>query len=111
MPTIFEAKVQQPLAEIGLIMQTLATHTSLLEPELQTLWRRGDLRLSEVEKLVQALRVGPTYFLHGSFLQAVISVCHFALEASRGLVAAKDAVIASEEEIIGLLRGRYNLSD
>jgi hypothetical protein len=131
MPATFEAKVQQRLAETGLTMQTLATHTGLPEHELHALCQLGDPRLSEVAKLSQALRVEPTYFLNGSFLQAGIGntqkikigkaaahelaeqlgVCRLALEASQGLVAAKDAVIASKEEIITLLRGGYNRSN
>jgi transcriptional regulator with XRE-family HTH domain len=109
-------------------MQALATHTGLSEPELRALCQLGDPRLSELEKLAQALRIEPTYFLNGSFNQAGIGntqkikigkaaahelaeqlgVCRQALEASQGLVAAKDAVIASKEEIISLLRGGYN---
>jgi hypothetical protein len=122
MPATFEAKVQQRLAETGLTMQTLATHTGLPEPELHALCQLGDPRLSEVAKLSQALRVEPTYFLNGSFLQAGIGntqkikigkaaahelaeqlgVCRQALEVSHELVAAKDALIVSKDALITL---------
>jgi hypothetical protein len=128
MPPTFEAKVQQRLAETGLTMQTLATHTGLPEAELHALCQLGDPRLSEVAKLSHALHVEPTYFLNGSFNQAGIGntqkikigkaaahelaeqlgVCRQALEANHELVAAKDAVIASKDELISLLRGGYN---
>lgn len=128
MPAPFEAKVQHRLAETGLTMQTLATHTGLPEHELHALCQLGDPRLSEVAKLSHALRVEPTYFLNGSFNQAGIGntqkikigkaaahelaeqlgVCRQALEASHELVAAKDALLASKEEIISLLRSGFN---
>jgi hypothetical protein len=121
MSATFEAKVQQRLAETGLTMQALATHTGLPEPELHALCQLGDPRLSEVVKLAQALSVEPTYFLNGSFLQAGIGntqkikigkaaahelaeqlgVCRLALDNATQLVAAKD-------EIITLLRSNSN---
>jgi hypothetical protein len=128
MPATFEAKVHQRLAETGLTMQTLATHTGLPEHEMHALCQLGDPRLSEVATLSQALRFEPTYFLNGSFLQAGIGntqeikigkaaahelaeqlgVCRQALEASHELVAAKDAVIAAKEETITLLKAAYS---
>jgi hypothetical protein len=124
MPATFEAMVQQRLAETGLTMQALATHTGLPEPELHALCQLGDPRLSEVAKLSQALRVEPTYFLNGSFNQAGIGntqkikigkeaahelaeqlgVCRQALDNANQLVAAKD-------EIITMLRSSSNISN
>jgi hypothetical protein len=104
MSTTFEAKVHQRLAGTSLTRQALATHTGLPEPELHALCQLSDPRLSEVAKLSHALRVEPTYFLHGSFLKAgndnvqkikigkaashklaeQLGVCRLVLEASQG---------------------------
>lgn len=121
MPSNLEEKVAQCLAATNLTMSQLAVKMGLSEPELTTLCRLGDPRLSELEQLARCLRVPPTYFLNGSFLQAgngntqkikigkaaahelaaQLGVCRQALEQSQVLVAAKD-------EIISLLRGGYN---
>jgi transcriptional regulator with XRE-family HTH domain len=126
MPSNLEEKVAQCLAATNLTMSQLAAKMGLLEPELTTLCRHGDPRLSELEHLAHCLRVPPTYFLGsvtqtGAFNQAgngntlkikigksaarqlvaQLSVCQHALHSAHELVAAK-------EEIIGLLRGSCN---
>ena len=103
----------------------LADKMGLLGPELTTLCRRGDPRLSEVTQLARCLCVPPTYFLSpiaqtGAFniadigntqkikigkaaahqLAAQLNVCQGALDAANRLVDAKD-------EIIDLLRRNY----
>jgi transcriptional regulator with XRE-family HTH domain len=121
MPANLEEKVAQCLAATNLTMSQLATKMGLSEPELTTLCRHSDPRLSQLKQLAKCLRVPPTYFLSGSFLQAGIGntqkikigkaaahelaaqlgVCRQALEQSQMLLAAKD-------EIITLLRASYN---
>lgn len=132
MPATLEEKVTQCLGTANLTMPQLAVQMGLSEPELATLCRLGDLRLSELERLAKCLRVPPNYFLKGSFLQAgncntqkikigkaaahelaaQLGVCRRALEQSQQLVAAKDDVIASKDALIAsqaqtlsLLRG------
>lgn len=128
MPATLEEKVTQCLGATNLTMSQLAARMGLPEPELTTLCRLGDLRLSELQRLAKCLHVPPTYLLNGSFLQAgndntqkikigkaaaheladQLGVCRRALEQSQQLVAAKDALLASQEEIISLLRGGYH---
>jgi transcriptional regulator with XRE-family HTH domain len=135
MPSNLEEKVNQCLVAANLTMPLLAEKMGLPEPELYALCRHGDPRLSELIRLAKCLRVPPTYFVNGSFnqagvgntqkikigkaaaheLAAQLGVCRRALEQSRQLVAAKDALLASQEvvivskeEIINLLRTSYN---
>jgi hypothetical protein len=133
MPATLEEKVTQCLGTANLTMVRLAM--GVLEFQLATLCRLGDLRLSELGRLAKCLRVPPTYFLSGSFLQPgnsntqkikigkaaahelaeQLGVCRRALEQSQQLVAAmnellatKDALIASKEETIDLLKAAFN---
>lgn len=126
MPATLEEKVTQCLVATNLTMSQLAVKMGLSEPELTTLCRHGDPRLSELKQLAQCLRVPPTYFLGtvtqtGAFNQAgngntlkikigksaahqlvaQLGVCQHALHSAHELVAAK-------EEIITLLRICYN---
>ena len=127
--TSFEEKLNQRLVDTSFTMQVLAEQAGIPEPELCALCQLSDPRLSELERLAQALRVQPTptYFLNGSFnqagsgntqkikigkaaahkLAAQLGVCRQALEACEQLIAAKDVVIASKDETISLLRSRY----
>ncbi len=70
MPTTLEEKVTHCLVTANLTMPQLAAQLAWPEPALRALCRHGDPRLSELVQLAQALHVQPTYFLHGSFLQA-----------------------------------------
>lgn len=126
MPANLEEKVAQCLVATNLTMPQLAEQMGLSEPELTTLCRSGDPRLSELEQLARCLRVPAAYFLSpitqgGAFniagigntqkikigkaaahqLAGQLSICRSALHSANELVAAKD-------EIISLLRGGYN---
>lgn len=131
MPTTLEEKVTQCLVAANLTMPQLAEKMGLSEAALATLCQHNDPRRSEMEQLAQCLRVLPAYFLNGSFLQAGVGntqkikigkaaahelaaqlgVCRQALEASQGLVATKDALLAAKDETIALLRTARNRFD
>lgn len=131
--TSLEEKVNQRLVDTGLTMQVLADRVGLPEPELLALCQGNDPRLSELERLGEALRIDPCYFLppvkqRGSFniagngnvqkikigkavaheLVVELSVCRRFLEMNQELLAAKDALIASKDETINLLHNIYN---
>lgn len=70
MPATLEEKVTQCLGTANLTMPQLAIQMGVLEFQLATLCRLGDLRLSELGCLAKFLSVPPTYFLRGPFNQA-----------------------------------------
>ncbi|HEX8326640.1 MAG TPA: helix-turn-helix transcriptional regulator [Hymenobacter sp.] len=75
-----EGKIKKKLGEQGITIQRLATQSGISEPTLHAILNRGDAKLSQLEKIAEALSVSLNYFLDddsasssGSTLQAGIN--------------------------------------
>lgn len=128
-----ESKIKKLLSEQNMTIQRLATESGISEPTIHAIFNRDDAKISQLEKISEALNTSLNYFLEdyigstsqltqtGEFNQAgngnsqKIKVSKVPgpelaeqLAACRRELALTQALVASKDETITLLRGSYN---
>jgi transcriptional regulator with XRE-family HTH domain len=58
-----EDKIKRKLSDQGMTIQRLATQSGISEPTLHAILNRDDAKLSQLEKIAEALGVSLSYFL------------------------------------------------
>jgi len=126
-----ESKIKNRLTEQGMTIQRLATESGISEPTLHAIFNRGDSKLSQLEKIAEALGVSLSFFLsddtlpssvqNGDFNQAGNNLSQKVKvdkgQAQQGLaealascqreLALANALVAAKDETITLLRASF----
>lgn len=132
-----ESKIKNLLAEKGMTIQRLATESGISEPTLHAIFNRGDAKLSQLEKIAEALGSTLNFLLSegnqpstvqtGDFNQAGNSLtqkvkvtkapsqevakqlddCQRDNEALKRELALANALVAAKDETITLLRASF----
>jgi lambda repressor-like predicted transcriptional regulator len=126
-----ESKIKNQLAEQGLTIQRLATESGISEPTIHAIFNRGDAKLSQLEKIAEALSIPLSFLLSESTQPSVAQTGDFnqagnsntqkvkvnkgqsqqdlaaALAACQRELALANALVAAKDETITLLRGSY----
>ncbi|MBH8567552.1 helix-turn-helix transcriptional regulator [Microvirga sp. STS02] len=81
-----EDKIKKKLSEQGMTIQRLATESGISEPTLHAILNRDDAKLSQLEKIAEALGVSLSYFLEEGSTSTVITSTQtgFANQAGSG---------------------------
>jgi transcriptional regulator with XRE-family HTH domain len=123
-----ESKIKNRLAEQGMTIQRLATESGISEPTLHAIFNRGDAKLSQLEKIAEALGSTLNFLLSDSAQTATVQTGDFnqagngnnqkvkvdkgqpqqdlsaALAACQRELALANALVAAKDETITLLR-------
>jgi transcriptional regulator with XRE-family HTH domain len=131
-----ELKIKSRLAEKGMTIQRLASESGISEPTIHAIFNRGDAKLSQLEKIAEALNISLNFLLSeesqatitqaGDFNQAghsntqkvkiskaqdlvaELDQCHRDNESLKRELALANALVASKDETITLLRATYS---
>lgn len=126
-----ESKIKNQLAEKSMTIQRLATESGISEPTIHAIFNRGDAKLSQLEKIAEALSIPLSFLLSDSTQPSVNQTGDFnqagssniqkvkvdkgqpqqdlaaALAACQRELALANALVAAKDETISLLRGSY----
>lgn len=127
-----ESKIKGQLAEQGMTIQRLATESGISEPTIHAIFNRGDAKLSQLEKIAEALNISLSFLLSDSTQTSVTQTGDFnqagssntqkvkvdksqassqeladKLAACQRELALANALVAAKDETITLLRASY----
>lgn len=126
-----ESRIKNRLTEKGMTIQRLATESGISEPTLHAIFNRGDAKLSQLEKIADALEVELNFLLSDNIQPSTTQTGDFnqagtgnkqkvkvdkgkpqqdlaaALEACQRELEVTRALVAAKDETISLLRGSY----
>jgi transcriptional regulator with XRE-family HTH domain len=132
-----ESKIKNRLAEQGMTIQRLATESGISEPTLHAIFNRGDAKLSQLEKIAEALgstlnfllsesnqsstvQTGDSNQTGNNFKQKVkvtkaptqelakqLEDCQRDNESLKRELALANALVAAKDETITLLRASF----
>jgi transcriptional regulator with XRE-family HTH domain len=132
-----ESKIKNRLAEQGMTIQRLATESGISEPTLHAIFNRGDAKLSQLEKIAEALgstlnfllsesnqsstvQTGDSNQTGNNFKQKVkvtkaptqelakqLEDCQRDNESLKRELALASALVAAKDETITLLRASF----
>jgi transcriptional regulator with XRE-family HTH domain len=126
-----ESKIKSRLAEQGMTIQRLATASSISEPTLHAIFNRGDAKLSQLEKIAEALGSTLNSLLSEGDQASTVQTGHVtqagsgnsqkvkvdkgqpqqdlaaALAACQRELALANALVAAKDETIILLRASF----
>jgi transcriptional regulator with XRE-family HTH domain len=132
-----ESKIKNLLAEQGMTIQRLATESGISEPTLHAIFNRGDAKLSQLEKIAEALGSTLNFLLsevnqssamqtgdfnqtRNNFKQKVkvtkaptqelakqLEDCQRDNESLKRELALANALVAAKDETITLLRASF----
>lgn len=126
-----ESKIKNQLAEQGMTIQRLANESGISEPTLHAIFNRGDAKLSQLEKIAEALGISLNFFLSDDTLPSSVQTGDFnqagnnlsqkvkvskgqpqqdlaaALAACQRELALANALVAAKDETITLLRASF----
>lgn len=127
----FESKIKNLLTEKVMTIQKSASESGISEPTIHAIFNRGDAKLSQLEKIADALNISLNFLLSdenqpsvsqtGDFNQAGNSNTQkvkvdkgqaqqdlaAALAACQRELALANALVAAKDETISLLRASY----
>ncbi|MBJ6142784.1 helix-turn-helix transcriptional regulator [Hymenobacter sp. BT559] len=126
-----ESKIKNRLAEQGMTIQRLATVAGISEPTLHAIFNRGDAKLSQLEKIAEALSSTLNFLLSEDNKASTVQTGDFnqagsgnsqkvkvdkgkpqqdlaaALAACQRELALANALVAAKDETITLLRASF----
>jgi transcriptional regulator with XRE-family HTH domain len=126
-----ESKIKDQLAGHGMTIQRLATESGISEPTIHAIFNRGDAKLSQLEKIAEALSISLSFLLSENTQPSVAQTGDFnqagssntqkvkvdkgqpqqdlvaALAACQRELALSNALVAAKDETITLLRASY----
>jgi transcriptional regulator with XRE-family HTH domain len=132
-----ESKIKNRLAEQGMTIQRLATESGISEPTLHAIFNRGDAKLSQLEKIAEALGSTLNFLLSESNQSSIVQTgdsnqtgnnfkqkvkvtkaptqelakqledCQRDNESLKRELALANALVAAKDETITLLRASF----
>jgi transcriptional regulator with XRE-family HTH domain len=126
-----ESKIKNQLAKKGMTIQRLATDSGISEPTIHAIFNRGDAKLSQLEKIAEALSITLNFLLSESTQPSIAQTGDFnqagnsntqkvkvdkgqpqqdlaaALAACQRELEVTRALVAAKDETITLLRASY----
>ncbi|RZK16895.1 MAG: XRE family transcriptional regulator [Hymenobacter sp.] len=127
-----ESKIKNRLTEQGMTIQRLATESGISEPTLHAIFNRGDAKLSQLEKIAEALSVALNFLLSDDSAPSAVQTSDVnqagqhlspkvkadkskapqqdlaaALAACQRELALANALVAAKDETIALLRASF----